>query len=365
MKRLKQFTVNMLAGGNVATVALMLAVGYADHIDPADHPTLATLGIVFPALMVANLLFLFFWLTFKWRKAWISVAGFALAYVPIHIYIPLNTYGNTAQEGVLKLLTFNVEGFQGEKPYTKEQAADRIVEYIRQSGADIVCLQEGNDGKRHNLERIDSSYAHRDSVTYGEKGKQTSLVIYSRFPVIRRERVPYATERNNGSIAWFLQVGKDTLLVLNNHLESNRIPPSERERYNSMLKGEMDNDTARAESRLLLSLLAKATALRAPQAEAIHQYVERHRQYPILVCGDFNDQPLTYSRRVVADGLTDCFVKAGRGVGISYHKQGFYFRIDHVMCSRHFEPLKCIVDDKITASDHYPVVCWLKMSDNI
>lgn len=365
IKQLKRFTVNMVAGANVATVVLMLLVGFADHLDPLQYPVLSTLGIVFPFLLVANLLFLFFWLTFKWRKAWIPLAGYALAYVPIHIYLPLSAYSDVDGEGVVKLLSYNVEGFSGAPRYDRKEGSERLVQYIRDAGADIVCLQEAHDGGHGVIERLDSIYAHRDSLSFGANSMKTSLALFSRYPILRHERIDYPTVRNNGSVAWYLLVGSDTVLVVNNHLESNRIPKKERDRYKSLLKGEMDEDTAKAESRHLLSLLSKATAHRAPQAVAIHQYVESHRQYPILLCGDFNDQPLSFSRRVIAQGLTDCFVAAGRGVGMSYNQKGFFFRIDHVMCSSHFQPLKCVVDDKIDASDHYPVLCWLKMRDNI
>ena len=62
MSKLKQFTVNLIAGANVATVVLMLAAGYSDRIHPADMPLVSTLGMTFPFFLIANLLFLLFWL---------------------------------------------------------------------------------------------------------------------------------------------------------------------------------------------------------------------------------------------------------------------------------------------------------------
>ena len=123
----------------------------------------------------------------------------------------------------------------------------------------------------------------------------------------------------------------------------------------------MQRDTVRQESKLLLTKLGQANALRAVGAEAVHKYIEAHRQYPTIVCGDFNDNPISYSRHVIAKGLTDCFAETGRGLGLSYNRKGFYFRIDHILCSDHFTPYNCQVDDKIDASDHYPILCWLKL----
>ena len=62
IKQLKTLTVSMVGGANVATVVVMLMVGFADRLNPADYPTLSCLGLAFPVFLVINLLFIFFWL---------------------------------------------------------------------------------------------------------------------------------------------------------------------------------------------------------------------------------------------------------------------------------------------------------------
>jgi exonuclease III len=59
--------------------------------------------------------------------------------------------------------------------------------------------------------------------------------------------------------------------------------------------------------------------------------------------------------------LTDSYVATGRGVGLSYNQKGFFFRIDHLFCSSDIQPFNCKIDDKMDASDHYPLICWLKI----
>ena len=154
------------------------------------------------------------------------------------------------------------------------------------------------------------------------------------------------------------------MLVVNNHLEGTHLSKEDRNNYKRMLHGRMERDTARAESRLLLNKLETWVAKRAPQADAVHRYVQEHRAYPTIVCGDFNDNPISYSRRTIAKGLTDCYVETGTGIGLSYNQKGFFFRIDNILCSKHFTPYRCYVDNKIDFSDHYPMVCWLKLRNN-
>ena len=165
-------------------------------------------------------------------------------------------------------------------------------------------------------------------------------------------------------MAYFLNTGKDTLLVINNHLEGTHLSDTERDNYKRLLRGKMERDTAKAESMFLIEKLGKNNARRAPQAEAVHRYIEAHKQYPTIVCGDFNDTPISYARRTIAQGLTDCFQTTGRGLGLSYNQKGFYFRIDHILCSPDLQPYNCQIDDKMDASDHYPVICHIKMREN-
>ena len=361
IQQLKNFTINMVAGANIATVAVMLLTGYSDYISPVDYPMLACAGMTFPLFLLLNLGFLFFWLMFKWRMIWIPIVGYALAYVPIYIYMPVNI-PKDVPEGAIKLLSYNVCTYGGNYKY--EKGFEAVYDYLSQEKADIVCLQEDVDIKRrHVMDRYQNLFPYNDTTLFRKDSKSTNGVgIHTRFPILRKERIPYESQAN-GSVAYFLLMNDDTVIVINNHLESTHLTRKDRSRYKDMIKGEMGRDTVRTESKLLVSKLGNAAAIRAPQADALHRYIDQHRQYPIIVCGDFNDNPISYSRRVIAQGLTDCFVEAGFGLGLSYNQKGFFFRIDHILCSSHFEPVNCKVDSKIDFSDHNPVVCWLKICD--
>ena len=123
IKQLKQFTVNLVSGANVALVALLCLSGYSDHLSPEKYPLLSCMGIVFPILLIGNLAFLLFWLTFKWRRMWIPLAGFALVFLPIRTYFPLNM-SQTPPEDALKIISYNVCTYGGNYKY--ENAFDTI-----------------------------------------------------------------------------------------------------------------------------------------------------------------------------------------------------------------------------------------------
>lgn len=38
LKKIRNITLQMIAGANVVTVVLMLLIGYSDRLNPVDHP---------------------------------------------------------------------------------------------------------------------------------------------------------------------------------------------------------------------------------------------------------------------------------------------------------------------------------------
>ena len=362
IKQIKSFVINLIAGANIATILLMLLAGYSDRLNPEQHPILSVLGMTFPVFLLVNLLFLFLWLTIKWKKAWIPIAGFAAAYVPITLFMPVNMR-QEVPEGAIKLISYNVCTYGGNYKY--ENGFDTVFGYLERQKADIVCLQEDVDSWRRYVfikyAKIypynDTTMLHNNAFTYNCVG------IHTRFPIIRKERIWYPSN-TNGSVAYYLNTGKDTLLVINNHLEGTHLSENERNNYKRMLQGKMERDTAKAESMFLIEKLGNNNAKRAVQADIVHRYIEEHRQYPTIVCGDFNDTPISYTRRTIAQGLTDCFQTTGKGLGLSYNQKGFYFRIDHILCSPDLQPYNCEIDDDMDASDHYPIICHIKMREN-
>ena len=95
---LKDFTVKMIAGANVATIVFMLLVGYSDLLNPAKFPAFTNAGLLFPIFLVINLGFLVFWVVFRSKYALIPVLGFLVAFVPVRQYMPINMKGD-APEG--------------------------------------------------------------------------------------------------------------------------------------------------------------------------------------------------------------------------------------------------------------------------
>ena len=237
IKQLKTFTINIIAGANVATVLLMVASGYGDHIQPTAHPMLSNLGMLFPFFLFANLMFVFFWLTFKWKKLWIPILGYVLVFSPICTYVPLNAT-QEVPEGTIKLISYNVCQYGGNYKY--EEGFDTVFNYLKRQQPDIVCMQEDVDSwRRYVFQRYRKLFAYNDTTIfhngiYGMNG----VGIHTRFPILKKERIPYESAVN-GSVAYYLDIEGDTVIVINNHLEGTHLSVEDRDNYKRLLKGKM------------------------------------------------------------------------------------------------------------------------------
>lgn len=345
----------MIAGANLASIIVMLLLGNVDMVSPVSHPIVASLGLAFPALLFINFLFLLFFVFFKWKYALIPFIGFIIGYPVVKKYWPINV-SRDVPNGAIKVLTYNVLSFNsGDTPAGEPNP---IMEYIKGSDAELVCLQEARLDAGV-LSALNDTYKYIDTVC--SANRNSCLLLLSKFPIVAKQRIDYPSQTNM-SAAFRVKIGSDTVTVINNHLETSGLSAADRTGFREMVKGHTGKDSIRTESKRLLVKLGESAQRRAPQAEAVAQYVSRCHE-SIILCGDFNDNPLSYTHRTISQNLTDCYTASGNGPGITYHYNAIYVRIDNIMCSSDWTPYKCTVDNSIAASDHYPMFCWLKRHD--
>ena len=109
LKTIKTFTRNLIIGANVATVIMMLLVGYSGRLNPESFPILSNACLTFPIFLVINVFFLFFWLLFYPKGTLVSLLGIIISYVPVRTYCPLNLKSEKPV-GCIKVMTYNVDG---------------------------------------------------------------------------------------------------------------------------------------------------------------------------------------------------------------------------------------------------------------
>ena len=330
----------------VASAILMvftLAALFGGKVTPVGNNALAMLVYALPALIVGNLILLVYWLIRR-RWNWTVMPLFALLccipYVGTFYQPGLFRQVNEEQPGVV-VATYNVAAFKSEMSGFK--SGDILSEMKRQK-VDILCLQEYKDqiGDRRNSDN------YKDYFPYFAFGHD-DMVIYSRYPIRQAETIEFGN--TNNSAMWAdIDAAGTTFRVFNAHLETTGFNRTLRK----VAKMEMEGLTVK-ENAIIKALYGNYTMgmiVRSRQCKIVADEIEAS-EYPVVVCGDFNDIPYSYTYHTMLGNLVDGFKECGSGFMSTYRGMK-KFRIDYIFHDKSMKGLDYYKQD-LTYSDHDPV----------
>jgi endonuclease/exonuclease/phosphatase family metal-dependent hydrolase len=181
----------------------------------------------------------------------------------------------------------------------------------------------------------------------------------SKFPIIAKGDVMFPNFEHSDNYCLFVDIvkGKDTFRVYNVHLQSIKLQQQDYELF-----GEKNKQASSKKStiRLLFEKLTIAYPARADQAKMVVEHMNTS-PYPIIVCGDFNDTPMSYVYNQFNNKLIDAFRATSSGIGKTYAGKVPAGRIDYVF---HTDELSCsnFMVHKVNYSDHRPITCSINFS---
>lgn len=342
----------------VSGLSLLLAY-LSVHIKPTVFWFLGLVGLSYPFLLLINVAFLVYWII-RWK--WLFV------YPTLAILLGVSHFANFFQfpfgknsavtTDDLKIVSYNVNLFQlyswAEEPPTHSH----IFTFIRDENPDIVCLQEFYVvSDKFTEQQAREALSYDVHIGYITKGTKTGygLATYSRFPIVNSGEIKFENSAN-ACIYSDVLIGSDTVRIYNNHLQSLRL----RESNISFLQNQSSRKEAQAmdEIKDISFRFRDALRKRAQQVELVTDHI-LSSPYPVIVCGDLNESPISYNYRKMRENLNDAFVEAGAGVGYTY--KGFFpsFRIDYILYNPKFSATS-YYSPRVYHSDHYPVVATLR-----
>jgi len=244
----------------------------------------------------------------------------------------------------ITVLTWNT-GRMGE---FKKPEKNEVIQYLMSQDADVICLQEVDvykDAQFLTLPEVRQTlskkypYSYIDFSVYNKR-HQYGTMVWAKYPLINKQSIHYETQ-GNLSNRCDMVVGKDTLRIINNHLESYK------------LESEDLKDVDRIEAKW-----KRAIPLRNAQARVVRREIEAS-PYPVIVVGDFNSVALSFAYWHISAGLHDAWNETHFWEwGATYEYKGIGLRIDYILCSDPLKPVACEVKET-TGSDHKPVVATL------
>lgn len=337
----------------VATIALLLTL-ISPIINPSVNWIFPVLGLFAPAIYVTNLILALYWIiNWKWLYAIPMVVLLLFGVSSISLFVNMEVkkdYGVESYKNMPKVMSYNIRRFINDD---RQWSTKAIAEYIESQDPDIICLQE----YVQNAKGLSTEF--KATLKDYKRAEFNTLAIYSKYPIIKKEDI-FARDTNEMRRSMWadIVIKNDTIRLFNNHLHSTTIKAEDNEYLTSKL---LVKDTLRRDKiKDMLVRFSHGSVERNKQVDTIAQVIAQS-PYEVVVCGDFNDTPISHAYNVMSHGLKDSFQECGKG--FSYTYRGFYniLRIDYILVSDQITPHNYFVDEECELSDHLPIMANIEI----
>lgn len=311
------------------------------------------MGLFYPIFLFLNVLFVLLWLL-KWdKKIFLSLACIVMGYVFLPRFIAIFPKDAPSSKPSISIATYNVEnashGYDRDrkKRKAKREKLENFHHQLR--SIDILCIQEKGAFASDVLSAV---YNEHEIHFLENKG----TAILSRFPVINKGSIEFGTKTN--SCIWADIVSPiDTIRVYSLHLQSNQITTDTK----ALVKnGNLQEEETWKGIGGIFDKFRHHHIKRAMQSNLVKEHMEAS-PYPVLLGGDFNDTPMSFTYTTLSKGMLDSFIEQGSGLGTTYSDNVPFLRIDFILATPNFS-IQSHRIEYADYSDHYPIIAEISKS---
>ena len=366
---LRRFTKKVFVISNILIGVFFLAGANVKYFDPEHWWFLSLFTLLLPYLLLILLLFILFWLLVKPPWSLISLLILAVSFNAVKNIFPLNFSSHFSlikSSNTIRVMSWNVELFNILHYKDHPEKKQHIIDLINQYNPDIACFQEmvaGESKKAINYfpdikKRLQfSDYLYSYSVKDDfDKYHHFGIIIFSKFPIIRKQTLINNPNSYNSTFQYVdILSGKDTFRIFNIHLQSLKFSQTN---LNYLDSGKVPSQGNISESKNIISKIKQGVLKRASQAIFIKDELN-NSPYPVIVCGDFNDVPVSFAYETIGAGLQNAFVAKGSGISRTFSSISPTLRIDNIFTDKKFK-ITQYLRIKNSLSDHFPIIADVK-----
>ena len=338
----------------IYVVTIMAA--YGGYFNPERWTLPAISVLLFPYLAILSIVVAAFWLI---RRHFI-IGGVGILILmacgPTFTEALPFRFAHTASntEKTFKMVTFNCMRMRDQKE--KSHKLSRSLHFLIHSDADFICLQElyhlwGEEIPKRYSSQLDSLL--KIYPYYSEDNKE--LKFFSKYP-FEQQNINIKNGVQYGKCAAYrLMIDGDSLTVINVHLPSYSLSTSERHIITEVRSKAGVKKSIKQFENSVYKKMRAAFRVRGEVAKAVAEYASSI-DGNVIVCGDFNDVPGSWSyRNFTKRGFDDAYAETGFGHLITYNQHLMWFHIDHILYKGNLMPLY-VRKDHLNSSDHYPLI---------
>jgi len=331
-------------------------------------PTLLALG--FPLIFVVFIVFTFIAFYRKYYTTLLILLPFLVWGISVfnkYLNVTSIFYSHNCSlqaNQSFKIMSFNVRLFDVYSWKTNHPNHQNILDFIVNQDPDIACFQEyyyQSDGKYITtdflLKGLKTENIHAYFPVVNRKTDFFGIATITRFPIVNKGEITFSGT-SNMCIYTDILLQSDTVRIYNMHLESVRLGTED---YAFISSVEHKPDSLELnKSKSVLRRLINASKKRNTQAAIIAKHIQTC-PYPVIVCGDFNDTPASYTYSVISKNLNDSYSLIDKHLGSTYNGNIPFLRIDYILYSNAFNSCNYQIH-RINVSDHFPVTCTMTLN---
>jgi endonuclease/exonuclease/phosphatase family metal-dependent hydrolase len=366
---LRRFTKKIFVASNILIGLLFLAGANVKYFNPQHWWFLSLFTLLLPYLLLLLVLFILLWLLVKPLFSVISLIIILISLDAVKSVFPLNfspDFSLQKKQGEIRVMSWNVELFNILHYKDHPENKLKMIELVNEYDPDIACFQEmvaGENKKAINyfpdiekqLKFSDYLYSYSVKDNF-DRYHHFGIIIFSKFPILRKQTLINNPNSYNSTFQFVdILKGKDTFRIFNVHLQSLKFSQTN---LNYLDSGKVPAQGNISESKNIISKIKLGVLKRAAQANFIKDELN-HSPYPVIVCGDFNDVPVSYAYETIGKGLRNAFVEKGSGISRTFSSISPTLRIDNIFTDKQFKVTQFTRVKKLL-SDHFPIVADIK-----